>query len=303
MKHLRALQPEAVDLDLGELLQSNRGKLAKRIEGARLIVVRSQSVDALGELDSGLLARQTMDTMVGNLARAVRKLAGHGVESFVVTADHGHLFAAARDESMVMDSPGGEQLELHRRCWAGRGGQTPAGCVRASGHDLGYATDLDFVFPTNLAVFRSGGNLGYHHGGTSLQELVIPVLSLKLPARAEASAREARSRLSFEGCPTVLCNRTFGLKVRTSAELFATDALSVRLVLLAREQEVGKAGMCPDADFDRKRGVLSLGPGQVANVGMMLTDASATQVRLVALDPQTDAVLAQSGEIEVKLGI
>ena len=79
-------------------------------------------------------ARQVMDTVIDNLARAIRKLAAAGVEHCVVTADHGHLFFASdRDESMRTDAPGGDQVELHRRCWIGRGGATPPGCVRVHG--------------------------------------------------------------------------------------------------------------------------------------------------------------------------
>ena len=51
----------------------------------------------------------------------------------VLTADHGHLFFPSdRDESMRIDSPGGDEVDLHRRCWIGRGGATPAGCVRVT---------------------------------------------------------------------------------------------------------------------------------------------------------------------------
>jgi hypothetical protein len=74
-----------------------------------------------------------MDTVIDNLARAIRKLAAAGVEHAVVSADHGHLFFATdRDESMRTDAPGGDTVELHRRCWIGRGGATPAGCVRVA---------------------------------------------------------------------------------------------------------------------------------------------------------------------------
>jgi hypothetical protein len=72
-----------------------------------------------------------MDAMVTNLARAVRKLSAAGVEHAVVSADHGHIFHPTdRDDSLRIDAPGGATLELHRRAWAGRGGATPAGCIR-----------------------------------------------------------------------------------------------------------------------------------------------------------------------------
>ena len=103
-------------------------KLAKKVEGAQVVIVRSQEIDHAGEAGFTFQARQVMDTVIDNLARAIRKLADAGVEHAVVTADHGHLFFPDdRDESMRTDSPGGDKVELHRRCWIGRGGRHAAG--------------------------------------------------------------------------------------------------------------------------------------------------------------------------------
>ena len=54
---------------------------------------------------------------------------------------------------------GGAAIELHRRCWVGRGGATPAATVRVSAASLGNASDLDFVFPLGSGVFKAGGGL------------------------------------------------------------------------------------------------------------------------------------------------
>ncbi len=175
MKFLKAKVPDAVEMTLGKLLGTSPAKVAKEIGTASLIVIRSQEIDFVGEMDGDLLARQVMDTVIGNLARAVKKLAAAGIENFVITADHGHQFAIRKDDDMKTDNPGGVTLDLHRRCWIGHGGSVPAGAVRVAGAELGYHTDLDFVFPTGLGVFKAGGGLSFHHGGFSLQELVIPV--------------------------------------------------------------------------------------------------------------------------------
>ena len=49
-----------------------------------------------------------------------------------------------------------------------------------------YDSDLDFVFPAGCGVFRAGGDLAYLHGGPSLQELVIPVLTVRVKVRDTA---------------------------------------------------------------------------------------------------------------------
>ncbi len=301
MRHLRAVRPDVKDLDLGELLQRSTRSLARTLDSVPLLVVRSQAIDGLGEMEGGLLARHIMDTVVGNIARAVRKLAKLGFGSFVITADHGHQFSVRKGEDMQLDSPGGETVDLHRRYWAGRGGRTPAGCVRVSAAELGYDTDLEFVFPEGLAVFRTGGNLAFHHGGISLQEVVVPVVCLRLPT-ATAPERAAVV-VQLTNVPKAVTNRTIGVRVVLSAHLFSTEPMPLRVVLVSGGEEVGRAGMVLDAEFDRTTGVLQVTPGTAATVGLMLTRDDCQTVRVVAQDPATDAVLDQSEELPVKLGI
>jgi hypothetical protein len=302
-KYLKARCPGARDVDLGSLLQRSTRRLEKELDGNELLIVRSQSIDGLGEMDGGLLARQVMGTVLGNVARAVRKLSRVGYERFVVTANHGHQFADRKGEDMRMDKPGGETVEQHRRYWAGHGGQTAKSCVRVHGAELGYETDLDFIFPRGLAVFRAGGDLAFHHGGTSLQEMVVPVLSLRMPARP-AKPAVSGPKVVLENVPEVLTNRTFGMRVHVAADLFSEEPVKVRLVLLADGEEVGQAGMAIDAELDRVSGTVAVSPGQTVNVAMILTrDKTTSKFRIVAQAPDTDAVLTQSDEITVKLGM
>jgi hypothetical protein len=276
-------------------------KVGKDIGKASLVVIRSQEIDFVGETDSDLLARQVMDTVIGNLARAARKLAAAGIESFVITADHGHQFSIRKDDDMKTDNPGGATLDLHRRCWIGHGGTTPAGTVRVSGAELGYHTDLDFVFPTGLGVFKAGGGLGFHHGGFSLQELAIPVISLRMTAGKPVEVPGVQ--VLIEDCPMKVTNRTFGLKVAAAGDLLATEPVVLRVLLISGAEEVGRAGMAVGGDFDRRKGTLTLALGAEASVGMMLNNDTCESLRVVVLDAHTDGVLAQSDELPVKLGI
>lgn len=300
LKWLKARRPDVVELTLGKLLGLSGAKLEKALSTATLVLVRSQEIDFAGEGDFDLLARQVMAALIGNLSRAVKKLAKAGIEHFVITADHGHQFALRKDDAMKTDAPGGDTLELHRRCWIGQGGATPPGTVRVSGAELGYDTPLDFIFPTGLGVFKAGGGLSYHHGGASLQELVIPVITLRIPRAIAPGA--AGLIVKLRGLPDRLTNRTFGVGIRVEPSLLA-EPITVRVILLAAGTQVGQTGMAMGAALDRSRGVIHLQPGQEASLGMMLTDDACTSLRIVVQDPTTDAVLDQSGEIPVKLMI
>ncbi len=302
LKFLKAKVPDVVDLPLGKLLGASASKLGKTIGDASLILVRSQEIDALGENVDELMARAAMEGAIGNVSRAIRKLATAGVENFVVTADHGHQFSIRKDDDMKTDNPGGDTVALHRRCWVGRGGTTPPGTVRVTGAELGYDSNLEFVFPKGLGVFKSGGGLSFHHGSLSLQELVVPVLSFRIP-RSDKQGKPT-SIAQLRGVPEKLTNRTFGVRVVVvEGDLFATVPVALRVILMAGDEQVGQVGMAIGADLDRAGGVIHIEAGSEANLGMMLIREDCSSVRVMILDPATDAVLDQSAEIPVKLGI
>jgi hypothetical protein len=303
-KVMAARVPGAVDLTMEDVILHNAAWLARKIDRAPLVVVRSQEIDMMGELGQDMLARRVMDAVIGDLARTIRKLGAAGVERFVVSADHGHLFARPREDDMKTDSPGGDTVDLHRRCWIGRGGADPMGTVRVSAATLGYASDLDFVFPTGLGVFKAGGGLSYHHGGISLQELIVPVVTLRaIAAPASASTEAAGLRVRLEDVPAQIVNRTLSVAIVAEAGLFSSEAVAVRVSLVSGPQQLGTPGMAMDAELDLTTGIVQLTPGTPARVGFLLRRQHVPFVQIVLQDPATDALIAQSDEIPVNLGM
>jgi hypothetical protein len=304
-KFAAARVPKLVDIALDELLSLQQSRLARRIEGAQVVVVRSQEIDHAGEAGFSFQARQVMDNVIDNLARAIRKLAAAGVEHSVVSADHGHLFFPSdRDESMRIGAPGGDQVDLHRRCWIGRGGTTPSGCIRVAASALGYESDLDFVFPSGCGVFKAGGDLAFHHGGPSLQELIVPVLTVRMKVRD--SGRTTDAPMTATGLPVAVTNRIFSVTLQLGGQnlsLFST-ATVVRPLLMSSGKQVGAVGMAIDAELDRATGCVRMQPGKPITVAFLLSDESAASLRVVVQDPATDAELYRSPtDIPVRLGV
>jgi hypothetical protein len=290
--------PKLVDLALDELLSLQGSKLAKKLDGAQVVLVRSQEIDHAGETGFTFQARQVMDTVIDNLARAIRKLASIGIEHAVITADHGHLFHASdRDESMRTDAPGGNTVSLHRRCWIGRGGTTPAGCVRVAASALGYDSDLELVFPIGAAVFKAGGDLAFHHGGPSLQELVIPVVTVRL-ARAKVDPIP-ESPLTVAGAPTEITNRMVTCQV---SSLLGADVCPI---LVTAGRKVGSLfGVHGEAEMNRVAGTVRIPPRGTVTLALLLQDDNVGSTSIVIQDPTTDAELYRSKpEIPVRLGV
>jgi len=293
--------PNMVDFELDKVLSHSNAQLQKRIADAPLVLVRSWEIDAMGEGGNTSLARQVMDTAINNVARAIKRLAGLGIAKFVVAADHGFLFIHERDESQRIEKPGGVQATLHRRCWAGRGGTTPPSTVRITASQLGYDSDLDFVFPTNNSVFKAGGDLAFYHGGLSLQELLIPVLSIRMPTAKQVGPTNVDVILS--DFPKQIVNRIVTFKLLVQSSVFTNEDVIVRPVLLNEGQHVGHVGMVLDAEHDRLTHCVRIKSGCSCTVGVQLLRDDINNVEIVVLDPDTDLILAKSDKIPVKLGI
>lgn len=296
--------PDSVSLELDDVITLRPAQLKKKIGGAKLIAIHSTDIDGAGEnAISTVSARRVMDNVIGDLARCLRNLAAAGIDDAVVTSDHGHLFFPDdRPASMRMDPPGGDTVDLHRRCWIGRGGSTPSGALRVPGAALGYNTDLEFAFPISTAVFKAGGDLAFHHGGPSLQEMVVPVLSVKALRRPVSSPGQSTVTVTHDF--DAITNRIFTVKIELGGrdkDLFA-EQLIVRPIVVAGDREVAQAALAVGANLQNGR--LTLKPGAVASVGFMLTDDQVANARIQILDAVTDAVLYTSGaDIPVKLGL
>lgn len=303
-RFLSGKAPGVVSLELDDVVSSSAKQLKKRIGEARLIAIHSTDIDGAGENPiSTAAARRIMDHVIGDLARCLKNLQAVGVDDAVITSDHGHLFFDDdRPTAMRMDAPGGETVDLHRRCWIGRGGATPSGAVRVSGATLGYDTDLEFVFPISTAVFKAGGDLAFHHGGPSLQEMVVPVLAVKAKRRVGSPAAGGAVNVTHDF--DAITNRIFTIKMElagASAGLFA-EGLTVRPMVVSAGREVAQAALAVGGELVNGR--ITLPPRTPVSVGFMLMDEDVAAVRIQILDAETDAVLYGSpADIPMKLGL
>jgi hypothetical protein len=173
--------------------------------------------------------------------------------------------------------------------------------VRVPAASLGNVSDLDFQFPKGAGVFRAGGGLAFHHGGTSLQELVIPVISVRVTGAAPTDAA-AGAQVNVAEVPAAVTTRIFTVKLS-----FATmQPPPVRPVLMAEGRQVGAVGMVvgTGAQHDRSSGVVTIPTGVEATIGFVLDDDQVSALRVVVIDPSSDAELYRSpADIPVQLGV
>ena len=217
----------------------------------------------------------------------------------MLVADHGHLFGEHRGPDMITTAPTGETLEIKKAVldwegWRHSNIDCPSfGCRTRLFRGFGVR------FPNRLVGTERPRRPTLPSRGISLQEMVIPVVTFRIESPV---ATKGRSHIGLSGLPPTITNRMFSVTIKAQADLLA-ERLDVRVFLFSGADQVGQTGMVLNADWDRETGVVTILPGIPASVGLMLSKDDGDHVKVVVTDAKTEALLAESGDIPLKLGV
>ena len=175
--------------------------LATSKEGAELtrdhdlIVVYHNRIDRIGDKrESEADTCQAVEQTFEELELILRKIASLKGSQAVITADHGFLFQQEPvDANDRADFPTAKEVSFKNRRFAlGSGIKATTGQKVFAAAELGLAGTWEAVFPLGLDRFpRSGSGSRFVHGGTSLQEVVVPVIRLKRERKDESRVVDA----------------------------------------------------------------------------------------------------------------
>ncbi len=191
VKYIETNYPQSIVLELNQIAPLKDKKVINSLANAKLAVITAtDEIDGLWESQPEI-ARRLHDDVFNQLRRCIRNLLNVNFQTIIVSSDHGFI---AGDNLMVgtpMDPPGGETVDLHRRVWIGRGGAVVPTCLRKPISAFGIGGDLELVTPIGLGCFKAaGGSTQYYHGGLSLQEIMIPILSIRPGKNYSLSTKE-----------------------------------------------------------------------------------------------------------------
>ena len=164
---------KARDLTLADVCNWSTTSLKKSCANTNLIVVHSKEIDDAGEANVGIA---TFETWLQQIKSAWTHLRQIGVQEFVFTADHGFLL---QDET-TKEITYGTKRDPKRRYVLSNEARQESDTVTVSLNALGYKGQEGYLlFPKTTAVFATvSQNASFVHGGNSLQERVIPVLTV-----------------------------------------------------------------------------------------------------------------------------
>ncbi len=296
---------------LDDLLPKPTKKIRDGIKNAQLVLITSQEIDELCEQDNITQARRQMDGVLNDLRRGVRVLCELGIQSVILTADHGHLFAEEVTDEMKIEAPGGDTADLHRRVWVGVGGTEEPSYKRTSLVSLGINSEFDIAAPYTFAVFKSkGGARAYFHGGMSPQEIIIPVVTLTPTAQTAAGPPTGIDWVLTAGTPK-LTTRFFSIQIagkQSGSSLFGLEPPKVRVEIRAKGKCVSRP-VSASYGFEDAIGEVQLRATEEDSktiepntVAVMIEDEITQKtVSVVLLDASSGVELATLDKIEVAI--
>lgn len=186
-KILETPVPDAIAINYNELISLNMANLRKRLKNKSLVYVFHNQIDAIGDNPSteNEVLNATKDA-IDEIVKLITKLTNEAsFKYYWITADHGFIYK--RDKLNESDKVDVSQKGIkykNKRFLLTKEDITIEG---TSQYSLGHLMEnLKVTVPRGVDIFKiQGAGQNYVHGGTSLQEIVLPVLKIKSEATSK----------------------------------------------------------------------------------------------------------------------
>ena len=261
-----------------------------------LLVVRSNDIDEQFESsgDPGL-AMEVIQRSLADVFACLARLRTQGFKDVYIVTDHGFVLHQDPEVGDSCQKPSGTWVDLHSRILLGSGSSDAFNCILPASR-VGIQGDFEEVaIPKALVPYRSG--YSYFHGGASLQELVVPMLHLKLEQDQPAAAEPVQVTLKYRNdSRQITTRRPFVTLSADSEELFHDNQpILVRIQAHSLDNEV--VGECLAGNHVDALGIISLNRGETLKVGIKMDEEFQGPFVLKALNPET---LVAYGQIELE---
>lgn len=266
--------------DLDELVTTNI-RLDDKIQ---LMLVKTTDIDAFGE-SNALEARRMLPQLMQKLLAGVRRVAKLGVERVVFATDHGFILLDDLGPGNAIEKPPGDWTVQKDRFLFGKGSSgTGVRSFDADKLDIP-CPGMTYAVPTSLGSFSRGNP--YFHGGMSLQECVLPVLSVELGRMVEEQVNNRPEvGLSYKGNSTSnITTRRPMIEISAFQTGLFDGAIEFSLAAYAGGELVGEAGSCDHVNS--ATGLVNVKPSQAIKVPLRMDNDFQGAFEVRAMDPET----------------
>lgn len=173
-----------------DVLAMPRSELRELYSAHQVLYVYHDRIDAMG--DKARTERQVFeaaDRALRELVDLIKRLTNANATNILVTADHGFLYqdTALADAFYLSTKPQGNDLvATNRRYVLGRGLKDDPAFRKFKPEQLGLSSDLEVQIPKSIHRLKlPGAGSRFVHGGASLQEVVVPVLTVNKKRKSD----------------------------------------------------------------------------------------------------------------------
>ncbi len=258
---------------------------------ADLLVLRAVEIDSHFE--------NHPDTAPGEITHALKRirvainlLKKRGFNEVVIATDHGFFMNTHAGAGDVCPKPMGNWLPVHDRCALGDGAGDGNHLV-VPAERMGIRGDFaKITMPTSLAAYRAG--LLYFHGGLSLQECVVPVISMQLKVSTQPSVHQATISMTYRNGAKAITTRVPVIELSVdTADMFSVDS-GFEVLLEAHDPQGDVIGEAKAGGVvNPATGTLTLKPGEKVQVTVKMHMDFEGKFKLKALNPSTFEIYAQ----------
>ena len=203
-KVLKTKNPKSIAVRYEDIIGLKQKEVRDVIAGMEIIYIYHDRVDASSHGNEADVFT-ACDTAIRELHGLVKKITGdmNGTH-ILITADHGFLYThnpLSETDKVDKTSFTDHSIEYGRRYAILKEGAEPEYLmhIRMSGEGSGYA---GFAPRENIRIKMPGAGLNFVHGGTSLQEMVVPLISYQ--HLRNASKEYQRNKDRYDNKPVTI---------------------------------------------------------------------------------------------------
>ena len=268
------------------LSEFNGGKKPKVSDAVNLLVIRSTEIDSHLENNPDTTLGLVHQTLKG-IRVAIHRLRQAGFTDVVIATDHGFFLNGHADAGDTCAKPSvGDWVTVHDRALLGTGSGDTQNMVM-SAQKLGIRGDIDcFGAPRSLAPYRRG--LRFFHGGPSLQEAIVPAITVALQDQAEREPALASVQLTYKNGAKRITTRLPVVDLAVENTDMFSQGADFEILLEAHDHKGNVVGEARKGDpVDPATGTLTLKSGQQKQVTIRMDLEFEGKFTLKAFNPIT----------------
>lgn len=235
-KILKSKSPNYAAIQYSEIIKKNRDELRRYMDDKNVVYIYHDTIDNAGEHDLDVF--EACNTAIKEIIDLIKKLYNTlQISNYMITSDHGFIYRNKKiDASNKYNSFAGLGLDDYSQRYAIINNSLELNDSNV--FDMNYLGDCtQKVFtPYSYDLYRkAGGGIQYIHGGSSLQELVTPVITLSEMRSRSTDKTVEPVKVRLKTATHKIMNKSFSLQFEQCEKVDGKKTQATLLVYFVDE--------------------------------------------------------------------